>query len=144
MKKRLGEVDDVFYKLCIAALAAIAAAVLLYLCTGFSILSIKYPCFFYYATGLYCPGCGGVRSVKALLRGDLWQSFIDYPPTLYFIVVFGIFTVKCFLRRHGKWEFKAKKDGAVLPYIYAGIGLIIVQWIIKLVAQIGFGYTWIR
>ena len=31
-----------------------------------------YPiCPFYWATGLYCPGCGGLRAVHALAHGDL-------------------------------------------------------------------------
>lgn len=144
LKKKLGEIDSIIYTLCIAALAVIAAAVLLYLFTGFSVLQIKYPCLFYNLTGLYCPGCGGVRSVKALLRGDIWQSFIDYPPTLYGIAVLGEFTVRCFLRKHFKGNFGPERDGAILPFIYVGLGLAVLQWIVKLVAQIGFGYTWIR
>jgi hypothetical protein len=31
-----------------------------------------YPvCPFYWATGLYCPGCGGLRAVHALVHGDV-------------------------------------------------------------------------
>ena len=33
------------------------------------------PCVFHKWTGYYCPGCGGTRAVKALLRGDVIGSF---------------------------------------------------------------------
>lgn len=35
-----------------------------------------YPvCLFKKMTGYDCPGCGGLRSVHELLRGDLWRAF---------------------------------------------------------------------
>ena len=146
MKRHLGEIDNIFYVLCIAALSVTMAAVLLYLCTGFSVLDLAkfFPCFFYNATGIYCPGCGGVRSVKALFRGEIWQSFIDYPPTIYFIVIFAQFTVRCFIRRHFNVKAGPKKDGVILPYIYAGLALVLLQWALKVIAQVAFHYTWIR
>ena len=33
------------------------------------------PCTFHSLTGLYCPGCGGTRCAKSLLRGDLAGAF---------------------------------------------------------------------
>ncbi|MBQ6855594.1 MAG: DUF2752 domain-containing protein, partial [Lachnospiraceae bacterium] len=36
----------------------------------------KLPCMFRMLTGLYCPGCGGTRAVKALLTGHPIQSFL--------------------------------------------------------------------
>ena len=34
-----------------------------------------YPkCFFFWATGLHCPGCGATRCTAALLHGDLEQA----------------------------------------------------------------------
>lgn len=44
------------------------------------------PCLFYKITGLYCPGCGGTRSVHALMDGHLFSS-IRYNP----IVLYGVF-----------------------------------------------------
>src|SRR5512139_1442187 len=52
-------------------------------------------CFFHELTGLYCPGCGGQRSLHALLNGHLLTA-IDYnllfilllPFILYFVFVF--------------------------------------------------------
>ncbi len=40
-------------------------------------------CVFHDAFHLYCPGCGGSRSVDALFRLDLVKSFLYYPAILY-------------------------------------------------------------
>ena len=40
-------------------------------------VSLKCP--FYQLTGLYCPGCGSGRAVRALLAGDLPMSFRQNP-----------------------------------------------------------------
>lgn len=46
-----------------------------------------FPCLFHLMTGLYCPGCGGTRAVRALLRGDLAMSFQYHPLVLYMAAV---------------------------------------------------------
>ena len=47
------------------------------------------PCPFKYLTGLDCPGCGFQRSVLALFKGDIQQSFSFYPPTIPLLIVFA-------------------------------------------------------
>lgn len=44
-------------------------------------------CVFSRATHLYCPGCGGTRAVRALLRGDLLTSLRSNPIVLWMLVV---------------------------------------------------------
>ena len=39
-------------------------------------------CQFYQAFGLYCPGCGGSRSLNALLNFSFIKSFVYYPPII--------------------------------------------------------------
>ena len=34
-----------------------------------------FPCLFHLLTGLYCPGCGGTRAVRAMMAGNLGLSF---------------------------------------------------------------------
>ena len=36
---------------------------------------IAIPCIFNKVTGLYCPGCGITRAIKALLKGNFSESF---------------------------------------------------------------------
>ena len=41
------------------------------------------PCRLYYFFELMCPGCGGTRSVEALLRGDIFTSFRLNPLVIF-------------------------------------------------------------
>ncbi len=43
-------------------------------------------CVLYYEFGLYCPGCGGTRSLQYLLSGDVVKSFICFPVTVYYVL----------------------------------------------------------
>lgn len=52
------------------------------------------PCTFRTLTGLYCPGCGGTRSAKSLLRGDLGGAFAMNPfVAMLFLLVSGLVAV---------------------------------------------------
>ena len=139
-KNELGNTDRVLYELGIVALGIGIAAVLLYFCTGINVLSIKYPCVFNKVTHLCCPGCGGTRALRALLKGEILKSIYDYPPLLFGIVVYAIFMIRCTL--YILFGIRKSRDGAVVKYLYIFLGLMIIQWIVKLVAQIGFGYYW--
>jgi hypothetical protein len=139
-KKKLGDTDRLLYEIGLVALGICIAAVLLYFCTGINLLTIGYPCLFNKLTHLCCPGCGGTRSIRALIRGDLWRCFYDYPPFLFGLAVYVIFMVRCFLHVH--FDVRKSKDGTVVKYLYVFMGLIFVQWIVKLVAQICFNYYW--
>ena len=44
-------------------------------------------CVFLKTLGFYCPGCGGSRSLNALLSLDLLSSFKYYPPILITSVI---------------------------------------------------------
>ena len=61
------------------------------------LLSFVPPCAFHEFTGLYCPGCGGTRAVRFLVRGNIWKSFIYNPTVLYTVIatfIFFAFVVK--------------------------------------------------
>ena len=36
-----------------------------------------HPCVFYTLTGYFCPGCGGTRSLRALLSGKIFVCAVD-------------------------------------------------------------------
>ena len=36
---------------------------------------IAIPCIFHKVTGLYCPGCGITRAIRALVKGNVAESF---------------------------------------------------------------------
>lgn len=58
-------------------LVAAAAAALGAVSIGFSRLTGTSICGFYNLTGLPCPGCGGTRSVLALVQGD-WSGALTW------------------------------------------------------------------
>ncbi len=137
---RLGSTDKLLYELGLVALGISIAAVLLYFCTGINVLQLNYPCIFNRVTHLCCPGCGGTRSMRALLNGEILKSIYDYPPLIFGIIVYVVFMVRFFL--HAEFGIRKSKDGAVVKYLYIFLGLMLVQWVVKLVAQICFDYYW--
>ena len=139
-KNRLGSTDKLLYEICLVALGIGIASVLLYVCTGINLLNLSYPCMFNKLTHLCCPGCGGTRAFRALISGQILKSIYDYPPLIYGVAVYIIFTVRCFLYVH--FGIRKSPDGAVVKYIYIFIALMLVQWVVKLVAQLCFDYYW--
>ena len=88
-----------------------------------------FPCLFHLMTGLYCPGCGGTRAVRALLRGDLAMSFQYHPLVLYMAAVILAEAVSFGIARATKnprWFL-----GHVLGFVYIGVGIILANWIFK-------------
>lgn len=47
-------------------------------------------CIVFRELGIYCPGCGGTRSLIFLLRLDFLNSFLSYPP-----LIFSLFLIIC-------------------------------------------------
>jgi hypothetical protein len=50
------------------------------------------PCPIHYLTGLYCPGCGSLRALHALLHGNLLQAWAMNPLTVMLLpfLVYGL------------------------------------------------------
>jgi hypothetical protein len=101
---------------------------ILFIISFIHIFEIKYqffmvPCLFNKLTGLYCPGCGGTRSVEALLHGHPMKS-IQYNP----IVVYGIFLYAWYMFSNTiQILFRHKlKIGMKYRDLYFWIGLLIV------------------
>ena len=87
------------------------------------------PCLFHLLTGLYCPGCGGTRAVKYLLRGQLLKSIQYHPLVAYAVVAVAAGAVRYWLAKvcH-RPEFRMRHYDR---YVYIGIGVIVINWILK-------------
>lgn len=94
-------------------------------------------CFIRETYGIYCPGCGGVRSLVFLLHGDILQSLWYHPFTFYAAVMTGIFLVHYTLSLLTK--NRIKKPVIHTIWLYLAGGIIVVQWIVKLVLLLCFG-----
>ncbi len=92
------------------------------------------PCLFPVLFGLYCPGCGGTRALKALCSGDVIHSFYYMPVIPYTIIFYVIFMVSQLLMRISRGKIKAMKYHDI--YLYIALFLIIANWILKNVLKL--------
>lgn len=88
-----------------------------------------FPCLFHLLTGLYCPGCGGTRALRALLAGNLALSFMYHPLVPYIAAILGAELFSLAIS-------KAAKNpryylGHEKLFIYIGAGIAIANWLYK-------------
>ena len=95
------------------------------------------PCPFQRFTGLYCPGCGGTRALKALLHGDLLLSLQYHPLVLYTAVVVAAELLSLAVARvtkNPRWYL-----GHELFLVHVAVGIVIVNWEVKNAILVLFG-----
>lgn len=95
-------------------------------------------CAFQLFLGMYCPGCGGTRSVNALLHGHLFQSLWYHPLVLYSAGLYLVFMISW---TAAKLHLFGIKSGLKFRpgYMYAMLVIIAVNFIVKNVLKLGFG-----
>ena len=123
-------VEKGLYKAGIAAILVMAAfAVLCFIFPAIPDWLMTRECLVRELTGWYCPGCGGTRAVAALLRGDILMSLYYHPIVIYAVVLFAVFMVTQTLEilTHDKVTGMKYRDA----YIYIGLVIIAVNWIVK-------------
>ncbi|GAA2847170.1 DUF2752 domain-containing protein [Streptosporangium fragile] len=89
-----------------------------------------YPtCPFLALTGLYCPGCGGLRAVHALVHGDPATAVGLNPVVVVMIPVLAVFWAYWALR---SWRGGPPIGKSVRPvYVWLFLALMIVFWIVR-------------
>ncbi len=80
------------------------------------------PCILHTTTGIYCPGCGGTRSLIALLTGHPIKSLLLHPIVIILIVEL----IALFVRRVRIGRFFIHKWEVVMI-----LTILTVQWIAK-------------
>lgn len=95
------------------------------------------PCIFHFLTGLYCPGCGGTRSILYLLHGQIGLSLQYHPLVLYGAVIVVLEAGSAVLMKLTKGRISYL--GHETLFVYIGIGIVLVNWIVKNVMLVGFG-----
>ncbi len=96
-----------------------------------------HPCLVSLFLGFYCPGCGGTRAVNALFHGKLLQSIWYHPVVPYSAVILTGFMGSHALNRMGVKRIKGWKFHDW--YLYAALGIIAVNFVVKNILRIGFG-----
>ena len=130
MRKEPTEEDRLFFR---AGLVFAGAALLVWLLRrlipAFGALEWKIPCPFYSLTGLYCPGCGGQRAVRALLDGEILRSLYYHPLVLCVALYGAVFLGTQTLNRLTRGKLSAL---SVRPrHLYILLGILVLQWIVK-------------
>ncbi|MER5643498.1 DUF2752 domain-containing protein [Streptosporangium sp. NPDC002524] len=97
-----------------------------------------YPtCPFLMLTGLYCPGCGGLRTVYALVHGD--------PVTALGLNPFVVLMIPVLVALWGRWALRAWSGGGSIgrcggapagksihpAYVWLLLALMAVFWIVR-------------
>ena len=127
--------EQIFYNIGKCFLVFLIIIFIVLQVTDWRMLDALPECAFYALTGIVCPGCGGTRSVRFLLKGDFVRSFLYHPFILYFFCAYIVFMIYEFIKVHFK---KVKKSFPVEIVCLVGVGVLLLQWIIKLVIQFIF------
>ncbi|HKM35434.1 MAG TPA: DUF2752 domain-containing protein [Lachnospiraceae bacterium] len=94
-------------------------------------------CMVYQYFGIYCPGCGGSRAVKALLEGKILESFCDHPIVLYTVVIYFVFMISQTL--HFINPVKVKGIRFHYWFLYGALVVIVLNVLVKNVLKFCFG-----
>lgn len=95
-------------------------------------------CFMRLFFNLYCPGCGGTRSVNALLHGQIFQSLWYHPFVPYSVALYLAFMVSWTLAKLHLFGLKRGMQFR-LGYMYGMLVIIGVNFLLKNVLKICFG-----
>ncbi|HJJ28615.1 MAG TPA: DUF2752 domain-containing protein [Methanocorpusculum sp.] len=120
-----------------AGLAVLAAVKLFFSSVADFLFTLIPPCVFRETLGIYCPGCGGVRSVVFLLQGDIVHSLQYHPFTFYVCAAVAVFLVHYTL--YLLFRGKVRRPVVHTVWFYLAAAILVVQWIVKLVLLLGFG-----
>lgn len=134
--KRKKELEDQLFEIGLVFLIIAVAGFILYEFVLKSVIYVR-PCLFSTFLGIYCPGCGGTRAVEALFHGHFLKSVWFHPLVPYTAVIYTGFMGSHALNRLGLKSIRGWKFHNW--YLYAAVGIIAVNFIVKNVLRIGFG-----
>lgn len=86
------------------------------------------PCPFYYFTGLFCPGCGTLRTLHALSQGELARAFSLNPLLILFLPYMGFFWLS---QAIAAVTAKTWSRPASPRWGWAALALIVSFWVLR-------------
>ena len=115
-------------------LAPVIFIVCVYICTKEQ--SSFGSCIFYNLFGLYCPGCGGTRALRALCNGRVVLSLWYHPLVSYTAGVYIFFMLSHTWERLNLPCIKGMRYRDIYGYI--AIGILILHFVLKNILVIFF------
>lgn len=92
------------------------------------------PCPTYVLTGTYCPGCGGLRSLHALLHGDVATSLERHPLVVPGVLLLAVLAV--LWARRGRPPLRVDPSGWRFRAVLVAVAAF---WALRNVP----GWTWL-
>jgi hypothetical protein len=87
----------------------------------------RYPvCPTYALTGLYCPGCGGLRAAHALTQGDLGLA-LRRNPLVVLAVPVAVWAYLAWVRRRALGRTARRLPSVALGW---GVGALVMVWVV--------------
>ena len=123
-------VDGQFFVFGWVAIAVLLLVGVFVKVTGFNPLRLLGPCLLHALSGYYCPGCGGTRAVKFLLRGEIVKSFCYHPIVLYAVVLGGWFMISQTIERVSRGKVRIGMHFREI-YMWLALSIIIVNCLVK-------------
>jgi len=86
--------------------------------------------------GIYCPGCGGTRAIRYLMRGEIIKSIYYHPVVIYGVVMYLSFMFSRMAEYISKGKIKGMKWRNI--YIYIALFIIVINFIVKNIALLKY------
>lgn len=88
-----------------------------------------YPtCPFLLLTGRYCPGCGSLRAVHALVHGDVGAAVglnvLTVAGVVLLVAMWGRWTLR-------RWRGRPRTTVAPAWTVYAGLAVVLAFWVLR-------------
>ena len=81
--------------------------------------------------GINCPGCGGTRALKSLIKGDILSALHYNAFAVYGAIIYGVFFITQTLERITKGRIKGIKFRMV--YLWIAIVVLVIQYTLTFV-----------
>lgn len=99
---------------------------------GYQMLEGMTTCAIKRISHLPCPGCGGTRAVYYLFLGQFGNSLYMHPAVIFGVLAYVHFMALYFYRKHIS-KCIIEREIAIPHYLYTAIGVILIQWLIKII-----------
>lgn len=97
------------------------------------------PCILNRYLGVYCPGCGGSRALKAFFTGHFLASLYYHPLVMYTAVIYIVFMVSQTLQMCSRGRIRGIRFHHW--FLYGAVIVIAVNCLLKNILKFVFGIT---